>query len=216
MGNSRCLLILTASASLLWGCDADAPTPPALVAPDGYHQPTSPDSVVANLILAHNKRDRAQYAALLAPEFRFFFTSVDIQRFGESIWNKSQDSTGTAAMFHEATDIDLIASPAVPTEADPNLFPPGTQLVRLHSVQMTVLQPDRVFFVVTTDQDLYLRLGNAATGEDPTHWFISEWHEIEPLNAAGIDEPTPVSPATWGQMKYRYLAHADALSSARP
>lgn len=208
--------MLAAFASLAWGCDADAPTPPALVAADGYHQPTSPDSVVANLILAHNKRDRAQYAALLAPEFKFFFIPIDEQELGVSTWNKTQDSTGTATLFHDVSDIDLTATSSAPVDADPNFFPPGTEEIHLRSVEMTVLQPNRVFYVVRTEQDLYLRPGNTASGEDPTHWFLSEWHEVEPITAPSTDEPTPARGATWGQMKYQYLFPPTPASSARP
>ncbi len=199
-------LMIAALSCILCSCDADAPTPPPVPLPDGYHQPTAPDSVVANLLLAHKNRDRTEYGSLLAPEFKFFFIATDVLDFGTPSWDKTQDSTGTAAMFQGATKIDITATSSTPSDADPNFYPPGTQIVHLHSVEMTVLEPPRTTWVVSTDQDLYLRPGDAAAGEDPTHWFLSEWRELEPLNAPGIDEPTPVRGATWGEMKHQYLA----------
>jgi hypothetical protein len=205
-------LLLVAFTSLLSGCDADAPTPPSLSETE-YHQPTAPDSVVSNLFLAHNRRDFAAYTALIAPEFKFHFVSKDTFQAGALTWNQNQDAAGMAALFEAAVDIDLTAKPSTPIDTDPNVFPPGTREIHVRSVEMTVLQADRVFFVVTTDQDLYLRPGNAAAGEDPTHWFVSEWREIEPEHAPALENPTPASPATWGQMKYQYLTHP---SAARP
>jgi len=199
------LLILAAFGSLLSSCDADAPTPPPVPATEQYHQPTSPDSVVANLILAHKNRDLGAYTALVAPEFKFFFVPLDVDDVGAESWNKTQDSIGTAALFHEATDIDLTARPTVAEDADPNVFPPGTKRVHLHSVEMTVCELDGITWVVTTDQDLYLRPGNATAGEDSAHWFLSEWHEIDSITAPDIEGPTAGSPATWGRMKYQYL-----------
>ena len=204
MRRAEWLLILVFGC-ILSSCDADAPTPPELPAPEEYHQPTAPDSVVANLLLAHERRDLAEYSALLAPEFTFLFVPTAAQDFGVQSWDKAQDSTGTAALFFVSTKIEITATASTPSDADPNLYPPGTQIIHLHSVDMNVTQPPFTTWVVATDQDLYLRPGNAEAGEDPSHWFVSEWREIPPLNAPGTDEPTPVRPATWGQMKYQYL-----------
>lgn len=199
------ILFLGSIAAFAIGCDAQAPTPPPLPAPEAYHQPTAPDSVVANLILAHHRRDRDAYAALLAPEFRFYFTALDAHDLGTPYWTRNQDSTGTAALFSAASHIDLTAAQSAPVGVDESLFPPGTQKIHLHTVELRVAQPDRTTWVVNTDQDLYLRPGNTSLGEEGTHWFLLQWNELNPRDGPSPGEPTAVQPSTWGRMKSMYL-----------
>ena len=119
-------LLLASTALFTIGCDAEAPTPPGLPAPEAYHEPTAPDSVLKNLVLAHQREDNEAYAALLAPEFRFYFTSLDASLNGEAFWTRSQDLAGTAAMFAAAKSVALVAGHTSPEAADPGLFPSGT------------------------------------------------------------------------------------------
>jgi hypothetical protein len=199
------IFFLGSIAAFAIGCDAQAPTPPPLPTAEVYHQPTAPDSVVANLILAHHRRDREAYVGLLAPEFRFFFVASDANILGAPYWTRSQDTTGTAALFSAASHIDLTAARSVPEAVDESRFPPGTQKIHLHTVELRVTQPDRITWVVNTDQDLYLRPGNTSLGEDPTHWFLLQWNELNPVDGPRPGEPTPVRASTWGRMKSMYL-----------
>ena len=198
------ILLLVAVFTI--GCDAEAPTPPGLPAPETYHEPSAPDSVLKNLVLAHQREDNEAYAALLAPEFRFYFTSLDASLIGETFWTMSQDLAGTAAMFAAAKSVALLTGHTGPEPADPGLFPSGTVKIHLVNVQFEVEQPDRVTWLVNTEQDLFLRPGNAALGENADYWFLLEWHELEPAGAPNTEnDPTPVSPSTWGRLKSLFL-----------
>ncbi|HET9235478.1 MAG TPA: hypothetical protein VFP10_15200 [Candidatus Eisenbacteria bacterium] len=200
------ILALGILTVLAIGCDADAPTPPGLPDTEIYHEPTAPDSVFSNLVLAHRQEDNEAYAALLAPEFRFYFVSQDAALLGEAFWTKSQDLAGTAAMFAASIDIGLVTGHTSPEPADPGLFPPGTMKIHLMNLQFTVEEPNNVTWFVDTEQNLFFRPGNTALGEDADHWFLLEWHELEPVGAplSGGD-PTPVSPTTWGRLKHLFL-----------
>lgn len=198
------LLVLATLTTLTFGCDAEAPTPPGLPDPETYHEPTAPDSVFRNLVLAHLHKDDEAYAALLAPEFRFHFISGDAALFGEAYWTKTQDMAGTAAMFAASSDIELVTGHTSPEPDESGLFPPGTMKIHLMNLQFTVEEPSEVTWAVETEQDLYFRPGNTALGENADHWFLLEWHELEPFGAPKND-PTPVSPSTWGRLKRLFL-----------
>ena len=74
------------------------------------------------------------------------------------------------------------------------------------SVEFEVEEPNLVTWLVNTEQDFFLRPGNAALGENADHWFLLEWHELEPAGAPNSENgPTPVSPSTWGRLKRLFL-----------
>src|SRR5262245_41688334 len=96
------------SLLVLIGCDADAPTPPRLPGDSAaYHQPTAPESLLANLQTAYKRRNIGHYATLLAPEFVFQFQPVDANQIGTNFWTRDQDSVGTRALLvtTEVSDI---------------------------------------------------------------------------------------------------------------
>jgi hypothetical protein len=191
----------------VWGCDADAPAPPDPSDPATYHQPTAPESLLANLQTVYKRRDFSHYMELLAPEFVFRFEPLDAADLGTPFWTRDQDSTGTKALLttNEVSSIRLYLTFGSP---DTSINTPGTPVdssrVRIIITDLQVDQTDGVTWVVTDQQEFYFRKGRAAEGQNPERWFIYEWEDL-PTLLMGATHPTPVAPITWGKLKTRYL-----------
>jgi hypothetical protein len=201
---------LCAAILILPGCNEDPvptcdPCPPKI-----YADPTAPESVLVDLQIAYRRRDIKPYAALLAPEFTFTFIPTDVQDLGLSsgTWNKSEDSTGTGHLFGatqvSAIRAELTFSPAVAdTESG---HPPGSMWIRVTQTALEVDQTDGITWTVTEPQDFFFRSGNPSAGEDPSHWFLLEWRDLDQIAFAPrlTPEATAVRATTWGQMKVLY------------
>jgi len=200
MTNSRFVLIVAASLALLWGCDADAPTPPKLPQDPVYHQPTAPESLLANLQLSHKHRNIQEYMKLLAPEFTFELQPNDALLFGSPFLTHDQDSSGTRALL-TTNQVSAIRLTLIHGGRDVSLdttAPVDTLRIRILTTDLEIDQADGITWVVSDQQDLFFRQGKG--GEDPTHWFIYQWHDLPTLHAPEL----PAATTTWGQMKLLY------------
>ncbi|HET9235479.1 MAG TPA: hypothetical protein VFP10_15205, partial [Candidatus Eisenbacteria bacterium] len=56
-------------------------------------------------------------------------------------------------------------------------------------------------WVVTDQQDMFFRKGIAANGENASHWFMYEWHD---LPGYGSPQFTGGGGTTWGGLKNFY------------
>jgi len=198
------VLGLFAFLGCVFGCDADAPTPPQLSNEPVYHQPTAPESLLANLELSYHRREIQEYTHLLAPEFTFKFQPLDAITFGSDYLTHDQDSTDTRALLTTpaVSDIRLVLisggrDPSIDIEA-----PVDSIKMRILTTDLQIDQRDGLTWVVNDQQDFFFRQGKVALGEDPTHWFIYEWIDVPTLHAPGL----PVMPTTWGSMKVLYTS----------
>jgi hypothetical protein len=176
--------------------------------PPGYPALTSPENLVVALQLSYRRREIVKYAELLATDFQFVFQPVDNAENGDwngGPWTAEQDSIGTDALFRSllvrTIEIDLLYGPAEePTEIG---YDPDVRRIHLGTVGLEVTQTDSVTLLVTQPQDLYVRPGRGAFGEDPARWYLLEWREL-PLPAA--PKPGGVRNTTWAVLKSRYVS----------
>ena len=202
--NLLCVLGLLAFLGCVFGCDADAPTPPQLPDEPVYHQLTAPESLLANLELSYNRREIQEYMHLLAPEFTFKFQPLDAITFGSDYLTHDQDSTDTRALLTTG-EVFSIRLTLIPGGRDPSIdteAPVDSIKIRILTTDLQVDQKDGLTWFVSDQQDFFFRQGKAALGEDPTHWFIYEWIDIPTLHASGL----PVVASTWGAMKVLYTS----------
>jgi hypothetical protein len=200
--------ILGSIAAFALGCDADAPTPPGL--PKGelgtYHEPTAPESLIANLQVSYRNREINHYTELLAPEFIFRLQPIDASILGQEFLTRDQDSTGTRALL-TTTEVSEIKINLIYSGRDITVNFPGTPVdsvkIRIITTDLQVDQTDGTTWVVTDQQEFYFRKGLAGSGENPNQWWMYEWDELPTLFATASN-PTPVMSVTWGGLKTRY------------
>ena len=200
-----CLLLL---APFAWGCDADAPTPPDVPKdPATYHQPTAPESLLANLQTVYKRRDFSHYMELLAPEFEFQFQPRDAQDLGVQFWTRDQDSTGTRALL-TTTEVSNIRIHLAYGSPDTSINTPDTPVdsakVRIIITDLQVDQTDGTTWVVQDQQEFYFRKGLTGLDEATNHWFIYKWEDL-PTLLMTPSGPTPVRGVTWGRLKHLYM-----------
>jgi len=205
MKRDHLLSVLGLFLGCVFGCDADAPTPPQLPNEPVYHQPTAPESLIANLELSHTQRQLGPYLQLLGPEFRFQLWSESEEEL--SILDRNRDSTGTQA-FLASPQISKIRIELITQAPDTTINFPGTPLDTL-KMQVTprvfeVSQTDGVTWAIATQQVFFFRKGLASQGENPNHWLIYFWVELKNASRAA-SAPTPVQPNTWFTMKTFYV-----------
>ena len=196
-------MVLFGIAVFAVGCD-DEESPPH-VNEAVYASPTAPESLIANLQVAYRYREIEPYAKILAPEFRFQFQPVDQSTIGKEFWNRDEDSVGTQALL-ESPLVSEIRISVLYSGRDTIWNSPGTPLdtlkIRIHTTDLQVYQTDDITWVATDEQDMFFRLGKPENGEDPTHWFMFEWHDLPSLSSP---RPTGAGPiTTWGSLKSRY------------
>jgi len=67
-----------------------------------------------------------------------------------------------------------------------------------------VSQTDGVTWAIATQQVFFFRKGLASQGENPNHWLIYIWLELNHASSAA-SFPTAVQPNTWFTMKTFYV-----------
>jgi hypothetical protein len=81
--------------------------------------------------------------------------------------------------------------------------------VRVSPTFLTINRYGGAWTVEGDIEDLFLRRGLAAAGENPDHWFLIEWRDIPgPDRKPGLsplDDPVPVIRATWGSIKAQFV-----------
>lgn len=199
------------ACALSWGCGISPPEPPPLRTTSGYHAPTAPESLVANLEISYRRRESQEYAKILAPEFLFKLQPIDAAEFDKEFLTHAEDSTGTGHLFTapevSGIRIDLLHGPAEP--ANEIGMPAGARKIRITKTGLEV-DVDLVTFVVNGQQDMFFRHGLAEAGEDTTRWFLFEWRDLptQTQPELGSSEKTggvtPVKPNTWGKLKTVY------------
>jgi hypothetical protein len=183
------------------GCDdEESPPPPDL---GSYASPTSPENLINNLQVSYRRREIEEYAKILAPEFIFKFQPVDQTEIGKEFWTHDEDSTGTRALL-TTPEVAQIRIDLLNTSRDSTIdeTPPADSLrVRVQTTDLQVDQTNDITWVVTDQQDMFFRKGISANGENASHWFMYEWHDL----------PTYGSPkfkgggeTTWGRLKNIY------------
>ena len=188
-------------AAFTIGCDDEEPIgPPNL--PE-YEPLTSPENLIVNLQGSYVRREIEQYARLLAPEFRFQFQPIDQTEIGKESWNRDEDSVGTRALLttplvaeirihlaHGGRDSTLDQTP-----------PADSVRIRIYTTDLQIEQTNEISWVVSDQQDTFFRKGITTNGENPTRWFMYEWHDLPSLRS-----PRPAGGAgtTWGRVKNLY------------
>lgn len=116
---SLVVLVSVAIASVVVSCSSDralAPEIGALADPPGYVSPTSPERVLQNLVVAHERRDIDGYAACFADDFVFVPSPSDNLRFDHL--SREEDLACTRRMFREVERIEmsLVPGPVEPSD----------------------------------------------------------------------------------------------------
>jgi hypothetical protein len=204
------------AAITLYGCIFSPSKVPPDKPPNAYREPTSPDSVLENLQVAYRRKEIEPYAKLLAPEFIFKFIPTDVQDLGleKDFWTRDQDSTGTGNLFRtnqvSAIRIELTHLPAYPT--NDLSFPPGTMQIHVNQTQLEVDEVSGTTWLVTEQQDMFFRKGLESAGEDTTHWFLMEWHDLDLSGGAAPQPPTLGASAGVGSDQVRQVTMGELLS----
>ena len=183
------------------GCDEEPPLgPPNL--PE-YEPLTSPENLIVNLQASYQRREIEEYAKLLAPEFRFQFQPVDQGLIGKEFWNRDEDSVGTRALL-ETPEVAVIRIDLLYAGRDSTIdkTPPADSVrIRIHTTDLEIYQTNDFSWVVTDQQDMFFRKGISASGENPAHWFMYEWHDLPSLSSP---RSTFKGLTTWGKLKSQY------------
>ena len=210
--SSELIAVLGALAlGLASGCGISPPEPPPLRAPSTYHEPTAPESLVANLEISYRRRESQEYARILAPEFRFKLQPIDAAEFEKVFLTHAEDSTGTGHLL-TAPDVSGIRIDLLDGSAEPANeigMPAGARRIHITKTGLE-LDVNHVTFVVTGQQDMFFRHGLAEAGEDTTRWFLFEWRDLPSQTRPELGSfedtggGTPVRTTTWGSLKTVY------------
>jgi hypothetical protein len=194
--------------AVLTGCaTSDPPTAPE-IPETHYFARTSPDSVIANLRLAYQNKNRSVYLDCLAEEFVFHpseSTLAEYEWLPES-WGKDTEDYIHAQMFHYGSFFQSIALELL-QDGDPVEVPgpdpdDPIQYEYTFDVDLRVDCPDSVQYIATAPSLFVLRvdpLDLSPTGDDL--WEIIEWYDTDEDGGCG----RPVMPTSWGALKAIFL-----------
>jgi hypothetical protein len=204
----------TLLAVLAWGCGEDATCPNCRY--PAYLPQTSPENVLHNLKESWEFREIEPYAALLAPDFRFYFRQDDVPPdLPRDYWNRDEDSTGTGTLFNATTAVDTISVNlgTFTVEDSVRVDQPDVKRIRLtHSMLKVEQRNGMTWMVDDVIEEFYFRKGRSEEGTDPTRWYIFEWHEFpagwgfkRTSGASDLDESSQlVWTGSWGLFKQLY------------
>lgn len=190
----------------LVACGHDETTKPD---PPGYTLNfETPEEVLEALIESYQRRDIDQYAAILHPDFRFYFQDGDEPpELGRDYWTALEDSTGTEALFNSPSVSDISinltyqdAEPAIELEMQ------GTMKIRVYPMSLIVNDTSGwTYFVEGDVQDMYFKQG---TGANSANWYMIEWRDIPGGGGIGAPEDGVLADAveqwSWGKLKQYY------------
>jgi len=182
------------------GCDDSGTSP--VVPKQFYAPPTEPESLIANLQTAYRRREIPEYAKLLGGDYKFKFQPIDANTIGKQFWTRTEDSTGTAALF-KTTEVSQIRLSLTYSRRDTTVdhSPPVDSLrIRIQTTDLQVDQTDGTTWVVDDQQDFFFRKGRPANKENPNHWLIYEWDDLPSLGVPRLSGGA----VTWGLIKVLY------------
>jgi len=142
-------LVLSAMSFLLAGCgifsppDDKTPPPPP---PPPYVEPTSPQRVLSNLIVAHVYRDIEGYRTALADDYRFKASPLDPDVEFDTLV-REEDIASTENMFNNVDRITMTLtydeqSPAAPSDVEDLPAELGYVMIVVQNVNLDVTTRD--------------------------------------------------------------------------
>ena len=150
-----------------------------------YPARSSPDSVLAKLRLAHERRDVAAYVDCLAEDFIFYLSIADCAQdttLPES-WDRDQERDVAEAMFDAAGIVDSIfldlttLSAVLNPGADPQ-DPTDDVWEHQEDVDLEIVTDDGSSYFSTDPIEFDFRRDLTARADGDSLWEIIEWRDL--------------------------------------
>ena len=179
--------LFAALALILGGlaCDDDASTKPKDVPDDSvaYAVASSPDSLLANVLTAYAERDPEGFAALLAEDYEFRFSDIDVQ--DPDVPSDDLDRM-KEVLLHEK----MLGSDYVQVLNLSFVYEPAS----VEYDEMASTPTDSVWTVLVTNFDLLVYGGTPMHPDEPEHYELEDGVEQFWFRKTGAFDPVSGEP----------------------
>lgn len=216
-GTILALVPAVCACLVLASCDKDSLVTPPGTVPGEF--PDSAEQMMVNMRSAYGEMDSVGYAAVIHPDFRFYFADEDVQSLllpsdyllaGEelkSAYNMfsgelidHDDGSLEAAISFISFDI-LEPVDAEWTEADGSTPFPGTQR-RAYDVLLNIERPGNTTMQITSRQEFFVTSHDSLLGDGTIASFFQLAGQQESIPSA-----KPTQEFSWGRIKLAYLTN---------
>jgi len=180
-----------------------------------YAAATSPDSLLANLLTAYAERDAVGFAALLAGDFEFIFSAIDVQ--DPDVPSDELDRTEEVLLHEQMFGDDYVQTLILNFEYDS---------ASLEYDELRSTPTDSLWTILLTNVDLFLFGGTPDHPDEPAAYEMENgveqlWFrktgETDPASDAPLWEIArikehnfggggkPAEGATWGKIKSMFI-----------
>ncbi len=151
----------------------------------------SPSRVIQGLEHAYQARNDSLYAALLAPDFHYYFEPVGADSADILGWDKNEEVVATSNLFH-TPDIDTLTYTLQAGEPENVVGQPDWKAVPVSGGEMLVVVKNKdPMRVKLNRQELVMR---PVKTDGHTRWEIVQWHDYpNPASEEGSGGATPAA-----------------------
>lgn len=196
-------------AAILSGCSSNS-LEPAPEPPPEFLLRTSPENVIANIVLAYEEMDADEYLDCLAADFIFYPDERDVQDPELNIppeWYKTDEANMHYNMFDEESDVQSISLTMTNASTEWIEGIPGHDAddvyIYTENIDLRVNVSGGLTYLATSPSEFHIRVDQDQLGpEGETLWEIYLWYELG--GGARGDEDPAREETSWGSVKALY------------